>query len=141
MKKYFITFFILFIINVFFSTQEPTTFQISINLEEGGFLINDRTTSKICPQWIPSLFMPILYAPINTDITNGTIVPEKIYELIIPVFNSQEKYKFSMFKNVPFLQNDYKCTLIKPLIFKQNNCYFGLSSGIKYENMEEEKAI
>ena len=126
MKKYFITFFILFIINVFFSTQEPTNFQIIINLEEGGFLINDQTTSKICNQWIPSLFMPILYVPINTEITDGETVPQKVYELIIPVFNSKKKYKFNMYKNVPFLQDNYKCTLIRPLIFKQENCYFGL---------------
>ena len=138
MKNYFIIFFILFITNAFFSNQ--ANYEISINLKQGGFLINDQTTSKICDQWIPSLFMPLLFIPKDKDITDGKPEPES-YELMIPTFNLNEKFTVEMFKNVPFLENNYRCTLIKPIIFKQDKCYFGLSPRNKYANMKEENAV
>jgi hypothetical protein len=109
-------------------------------LKQGGFLINDQTTSKICDQWIPSLFMPLLFIPKDKDITDGKPEPES-YELMIPTFNLNEKFTVEMFKNVPFLENNYRCTLIKPIIFKQDKCYFGLSPRNKYANMKEENAV
>ena len=143
MERHFNLFLIFFLLKIFFSTQE-LQFDVSINMEEpesgGGFHIID-TVNKTCEVWLPSLFMPILYVPILTEIKEGEMVPEKELNLKIPFFNDNREFKAQIFKNVPFLNNNLNGILVRPSSANIYNCYFGISPRVNILGLEEENSI
>lgn len=148
MGKLFNIFLMCFIINIFLSTQEePTKFFVSINTKEielgGGFYIKDQTgiEEPICQYWLPSLFIPIIFVDKDTKTSDGEKLVDKTFELKIPFFNDYYEFTVQPYDNIPFLNKNYKGTLMKPAIAIKN-CYFGISPESKnYGTLEKEKFI
>lgn len=139
MEKHFNLFLIFFIIKIFFSAQE-LQFEVSIDMKEpelgGGFHIID-SVNKSCEVWLPSLFMPILYVPKSTKITDGDIDPDKELNLKTPFFNDNREFLVQIFNNVPFLTNNLKGILARPSSANIYNCYFGISPKVNIIGLEE----
>ena len=145
MEKYFILYFICFLINIFSSTQKFESFPITINpniTEKGGYFIKDNNTEHYCPEWFPSLFMPILMIPDKIDI--GTIPPihDSEFELKIPMIEKNRNYRYKLFEKIKFLRQDYTSILMQQQYSKNDLCYLGIASGVdNYQKIEEKQVI
>ena len=140
MERNFYFYLIFFIIK----TTQEFQFEVAIDMNEpdlrGGFLIAD-TRNKACGTWLPSLFMPVLYVPEQTYIDEGPIEPKENIYLKSPFFNDNKQFEVQMFKNISFLTNDLKGILMRPILAKVYNCYFGISPSANITGLEEQSSL
>lgn len=138
-------FFICFIINIFFSTQNLEIFDVTINPTDtdlGGLYIKDQTEKPICTQWLPSLFSPILLIPNDKDKSSINPIPELDFKLKTPVFLKNNEFDVEVYNSIQFLNKNYKSIFIVPAYENLKNCYFGISPGINnFGNLEEKNVI
>jgi len=145
MEKYFNLYFICFLINIIFSTQKFESFPIVINpntTENGGYFIKDGSTQHFCPEWFPSLFMPILMVPDTIEIGNTLPIQNSDFELTIPVIEKNKNCKYKLYEKIEFIKSDYTSILMLQLFSKTNLCYLGIAAGAdNYQKIEDKQII
>ena len=85
--------------------------------------------------------MPVLYVPEQTIIKEGPLEPKENIYLKSPFFNDNKQFEVQMFKNISFLTNDLKGILMRPILAKVYNCYFGISPRANITGLEEETSL
>jgi len=132
---------IIFCLNILFTEEKYDTYHISINTKSdtlGELNIDDMTIdkeeiddlTKVCLQWVPSLFNPINLVPMDKDINEMKMVSYK---------DNNPKFINRIISEKELSLNYYTSTLFNKyeLIFAKerfnrifNLCYFGLSPGV-----------
>jgi len=143
MGKYIQIYFFFLLIKIFLATPDFGIFDVEIVLENTnleGLFISDKSEDKICPNWIPSLFLPLLYVSKNVDTKNAILITEySKKKLFYPVFFSNKTITVNTYQNINFLNEKFQSKIMKEIYQQVSNCYFGLSHGVNnFESLKEE---
>jgi len=143
MGKYIHIYFFFLLIKIFLTTSDFWIFDAGIILKDTnieGYYIGDKSEEKICVNWIPSLFLPLLYAPKTVRLEDETLINDySPRELFYPVFYNNTTISVNTYQDVNFLNEKFQSKIMKERKREISKCYFGLSRGANnFESLKEE---
>mgnify|MGYP003571395113 CR=1 FL=1 len=143
MGKYIHIYFFFLLIKIFLTTPDFWIFEAGIILKDTnieGYYLGDKSEEKICVNWIPSLFLPLLYAPKTVRLEDETLINDySPRELFFPVFYNNTTISVNTYQDVNFLNENFQSKIMKERKREISKCYFGLSRGVNnFESLKEE---
>lgn len=131
-RKYFIFFYVLFIMNLIFSKEEIINYKMEISIGKPTLDIFHIDYDDICKKWIPSLLSPIILVFPDNDIQNyfsSKNFSDK-FSINNPYEINENKLNIYIY-NYDFLNQKYNVSLGKiKEIYDSGLCYFGLLSNV-----------